>query len=574
MLNVEKSLSERFPRVFGNKPKFISRPFFALLRVLFHERAINQFVENNSSQKGLDFIESVLQYFNFSYQVSNTERENIPASGRVIIIANHPLGALDALALIKLVSEVRKDIKIVANELLMHLEPINNLLLPVDNFSSKSSKAAIKKIDDSLNGEEAVIIFPSGEVSRLGFKGIRDGRWKSGFLRLAKRSAAPILPVYINARNTSLFYGLSLIYKPLATLMLVDEMFRQRNKTIKFKIGACIPFTSVSNSTVNRRLQVKLIKKHLYRVARGKKGLLATENAIAHPESRQSLNQELQQSELLGTTKDGKQIYLFDCSANSSVMKEIGRLREVTFRKVGEGSGQRRDLDHYDQTYRQLVLWDEKALEIVGAYRIGEAKTLIKQHGAAGLYTSSLFNLGEGFNPYLENALELGRSFVQPRYWGSRALDYLWQGLGAYLKRHSDIRYLFGPVTISNSFPEPAKNLMVYFYQLYFGDQEIGVRANIPFIVSGESLEECKGLFTGIDYSTDFTQLKEHLSHFGVTVPTLYKQYSDLCEEGGVKFLDFGVDPGFSHCVDGFLLVDLHYLKASKRKRYIGEDNS
>ena len=147
-------------------------------------------------------------------------------------------------------------------------------------------------------------------------------------------------------------------------------------------------------------------------------------------------------------------------------MREIGRLREIAFRAVGEGSGNRRDVDPYDRYYEHLILWDVEDLEIVGAYRLGNTSQMLEAEQA--LYTQSLFNYTEQMTPYFDNGLELGRSFVQPKYWGKRSLDYLWYGIGAYLKKHPKIRYLFGPVTLSNSMPKAAKDLLVYFYKLHF----------------------------------------------------------------------------------------------------------
>jgi hypothetical protein len=171
--------------------------------------------------------------------------------------------------------------------------------------------------------------------------------------------------------------------------------------------------------------------------------------------------------------------------------------------------------------------------------------------------------------PYLDAGLELGRSFVQPRYWGKRSLEYLWYGIGAYLKRNPDIRYLFGGVSLSNSYPQAARDLMVYFYSLYFSDAACAAVSKQPYQLPQAILSELQQHFSGDNYLEDFTQLKHLLANMGVSVPTLYKQYSELCEPGGVKFLAFGTDPDFANCVDGLVLVDMTMLKASKKARYI-----
>ncbi|MCW8907698.1 MAG: lysophospholipid acyltransferase family protein, partial [Sedimenticola sp.] len=564
-------ITDRFPDFFETRSRLLSRPLVRILRILFNEREINRFLAENRGIRGLDFIEKVLEYFGLDYSLAAKELENIPPTGRVVIVANHPLGALDALALILMVSRVRKDIRVVANDLLSSLEPLQELLLPVDNFGGNSTRSHIRKIHDSLQQERAVIVFPAGEVSRLRPNGVRDVGWKSGFLKFAKRTSSPILPVYIEARNSRLFYGVSMLSKPLSALLLVNEMFRQRKSTIGFRIGECIPPHVLAESAIRPRAQVKMLRRHLYRIGQGKAGIFATEKSIAHPESRQFLRRELREADLLGATSDGKQIILSDWKADSCFIREIGRLRELSFRKVGEGTGQRRDIDSYDQYYRHLVLWDDSELEIAGAYRFGETGRIVSEGGLGQLYSASLFHLEPEFSSFCSHGLELGRSFVQPAFWGSRALDYLWQGLGAYVRHHPDVRYLFGPVSLSARYPAPARDLIIYYFSHYYGSEERLAESRNPYRISQGSLQECRRVFCGNDLKADFSELKHQLSLFNLTVPTLFKQYTELCEEGGVRFLAFGVDSQFADCVDGLILVDLDRIKPLKRKRYIGE---
>lgn len=568
MLNIEETLGEQYPRVFKGPSRVLARPLVSFLRLLLHEREINRFLEEHRGAQGLNFLERVLEHFSFGYRISNRERENIPASGRVVIVSNHPLGALDALALIQLVSEVRQDVKVVANELLTQLEPLRGLLLPVDNLNGASRKEQIRAVHQALAEEQAVIIFPAGEVSRLRLQGIRDRRWNSGFLRFARRANAPLLPVYIRARNSSLFYGASLLYKPLSGLLLVQEMFLQRARTISIRIGEIIPASSLCRPDIASRTLVKMVKRHLYRIGKGRNGVFVTEKAIAHPQPRQRLKAELKQASRLGVTRDDKVIYLFDYMTDSAVMKEIGRLRELSFRKVGEGSGNRRDLDRYDRSYRHLVLWDNEVLEIVGAYRIAEARLIIAHAGLDGLYTHTLFDLSKSFQQCQENALELGRSFVQPAYWGSRALDYLWQGIGAYLRKYPHIRHLYGPVSISDSYPKAARDALVHFYTRHYGQRRPAVRARLPYELDSAAQRELSAMMPGHDTAEDFQALRHYLQQFGLSIPTLYKQYSELCDPQGVHFLGFNIDPEFSNCLDGLICVDLDHLKPSKRQRY------
>ena len=292
---------------------------------------------------------------------------------------------------------------------------------------------------------------------------------------------------------------------------------------------------------------------------------------IAAAENPLQVRQELSRSELLGATKDGKQIFLFDATPDSACMNELGRLREITYRQVGEGTGLARDIDPYDAYYRHIVLWDDSASEIVGAYRIGEAWQIANSHGVDALYSQSIFQFTPAFEPYLDSAIELGRSFIQPHYWGSRALDYLWRGIGAYLSKHPQVRWLFGPVSISDAFPETAKYQLVHFYRTWFGNDQATVVARTGWPMPTDVSAKLAERYPGQDYAGEFKQLRQSLAELGTAVPTLFKQYSDLCEAGGVQFLDFGIDKAFADSLDGFILIDRDKLLPGKRKRYLGE---
>ena len=571
MLNIESALQKKFPK-FDQTSPWIKKPTLGLLKKISHEDDINQFLDTHQDLEGFDFIEQVLENFNFSYSISHRDRKNIPATGRVVIVANHPLGALDGMCLLKLVGEIRRDVKIVVNDMLMNFKAVEGLLLPVDNLTKSTQKSSVAAIIDCLNNDEAIIVFPAGEVSRIRPNGVRDGKWTNGFLTFAKKSNSPILPVYVNARNSSLFYSSSMVYKPLAGMLLAHEIFNKNSKTISMKVGQAIPYKQIAQLPLNKKATTRLIRSHLYRIAKGKPPLFTTEQTIVHPEERRAIKKELHQAELLGETKDGMKIYLFDYKSDSAVMNEIGRLREFTFRQVGEGTGKKLDLDRYDRGYRHLVLWDEKELEIAGSYRLAEVNNLMTKDNSRGIYSQELFDYDrEVVAPYFEKGIELGRSFVSPKYWGKRSLDYLWYGIGAYLKSYPNIRYLFGPVSLSNSYPDFAKALIVTFYQHYFQAQEQLATATVPYRVSGELTQQVNEVITGIDYAADFKALRQQLVHMNVSVPTLYKQYSDLCEEGGVSFIDFNIDADFADCIDGLVMVDLHKLKPAKRKRYLGD---
>ncbi|ATC95417.1 GNAT family N-acyltransferase [Pseudoalteromonas tunicata] len=567
MINVENVVENNLPQL-NNSPKLKSIVTKGL-GYLLHEQEFVNFAAQYPHLKGIEFVEQVLEELEFKTRFNPQQIDNIPTEGKVVIVSNHPIGSLDALALINLLHQVRKDIKVVANRMLMAIEPMHNLLLPVNNLSGNSKKRELANISQHLKNEGALLIFPAGEVSRLSPTGIKDGTWNSGFLRFASKCHAPILPIQIIAKNSPLFYGTSMIYKPLASLLLVQEMFKQRHKSLEFEIGSPIAPEAYTLDNVSDKVVAELIKKQLYRLNSKKELPFKTQNPIAQPECRKSLKQAIEATELLGMTQDKMQIRLYRYDGSSPIFRELGRLREIAFRAVGEGTGKRRDIDKYDMTYQHLVLWDNDQLEIVGAYRLADADTITEKEGHDGLYTASLFNYLPTMQPYFAQGLELGRSFVQPKYWGKRSLDYLWYGIGAFITRYPKYRYLFGPVSISNSLPMTAKSLLVYYYQHYFPAANTLAQPQCPFISDANQQAEFEGIFVGNDAKADFVTLKHLLANMGVQIPTLLKQYSDLCHDNGVQFLSFSVDPEFNYCVDGLVLVDLEALKEQKIKRYL-----
>lgn len=558
MINVEELVLKKYPKLKNNK--IVKNAISKFSDSIIHQNEINEFVNKNDHLGSYEFIDDVLDYFNFNFTVLDKEIENIPSSGRVVIVANHPLGALDSFALIKLVSRVRKDIKIVANDFLKEFKSLDSILIHINNFRARQKKEAIENIYESLDNDMALIIFPSGEVSRASATGIKDKKWNKGFLKFAYRSNSPILPIFIGGKNSKTFYSISAINKKLSTLLLANEMFNQKNKTIEISVGEIIPNENIIPKGLEQAEIIDLYKKHVYSL-KSNKSFFITQKSIAHPENSRSIKKELKNSELLGQTKDNKKIYLYSSSDNNSILlNEIGRLRELSFRKVGEGINKKRDIDKYDRYYKHIVLWDEENLEVVGAYRIGECKSIVDEFGKNALYTTTLFHLNDNFDKYLVDAIELGRSFVQPKYWGSRALDYLWYGIGAYVKKNPNIKYLFGALSLSANYPKIAKDTILYYYDKNYKDEKNLVEAKIPY--------NFKADFNDTQYQEDFKSLKKSLSMMGVSVPTLYKQYSDICEDGGIKFCAYNIDPNFSNCIDSFILVEIEKIKASHTKRY------
>jgi hypothetical protein len=296
---------------------------------------------------------------------------------------------------------------------------------------------------------------------------------------------------------------------------------------------------------------------------------------IAEPESRDHVEEELLCCELLGETLDNKAIFLYKPQTEAGytcLLREIGRLREEAFRLVGEGTGQESDVDAYDLYYMHIILWDRHDREIVGAYRLCRTN-IIFDASPRRIYTASLFQYLPAAEPILTAGLELGRSFVQEKYWGSRSLDYLWSGIAAFLRRHPEYRYLLGAVSISNDLSLYAKELLVGYYRRFYGSEQMLVKCKQPFQISDKGQAHSADVFEGLDARQAFVVLKKQLRYLGYVVPVLYKQYTELTDEGGSRFLGFNIDPDFNDCIDGLVVVDIQKITQLKRKRY-GLDRS
>ena len=567
MIDVAQTVVDRIPALGQGYGRALARPLGDLLRRVVRETDLRRALDAAGDARGFAFVARVLEHLDFDYRVAPTDRAHIPAEGRVVIVANHPLGGLDALGLLHLVGSVRRDVVVLANDVLLQLDPLRELLLPLDVFGSGGGHG-LRAAYRALAREMAVIVFPAGEVSRIRPSGVRDRAWSSGFLRFARQSGSPVLPVHLAARNSALFYGASMLARPLATLMLPRELLRGRGGRMDVTVGAPVPAAALSGMD-DRRLAARM-RLHVYRLARRRPPAFATTSTIAHPEPVQAVRQAVMAGQLLGSTTDGKQIRLLDAAADNPALREIGRLREIAFRRVGEGTGLRRDLDRFDPHYRHIVLWDDAALEIAGAYRLGDIGRLLDRQGLDGLYSATLFDYTGAALPQLRQGVELGRSFVQPRYWGSRSLDYLWQGIGAFLRVHPEVRYLIGPVSLSAQLPDAVRAWIVAYHSTYFSDQDVIASAKNPYALPGRVAEQAGRAFAGLDAAGAARVLKARLAELDASLPTLYRQYVELCEPDGVRFWGFGVDPDFGGCVDGLIRIDLQRLRPAKRARYLG----
>lgn len=565
MPQLQDHIRQRYPHWFRGRRGRVAVPVVRAMERWTRLDRVEAFLRGHAGLGGFDFVRAALRHLDADYTIDPAALARIPASGRLLIIANHPSGAIDALALLDAVGQVRRDVRIVANQMLSALTPLSELLLPVRVFGGRAGADSIRAIEAALARGECVLMFPAGEVSRLSPRGVRDGRWRTGFARLARRSGAPVLPIRVQARNSALFYGASAVFKPAATMLLAREMFMRRRRPLALQVGEAVTIPAQADE---RRVIAEL-RAALYRLGDGATDAAPMVEPLAEAEPAQEVAAGIDNMRLLGSTLDGKQIRVGRFAADAPLLRELGRLRELTFREVGEGTGRARDIDAYDAWYEHLVLWDAGRGAIAGAYRVARGAQVLAERGLPGLYTASLFRYAEAAVPRIAAGMELGRSFVVPEYWNSRSLDDLWQGIGAYLRAHPEVRYLFGPVSISAALPASARDALVGYYTRYYGGGDGLARALRPFAYFDAPPD-----YGALDAETAFKVLRQNLDALGSRVPTLYKQYAELCEPGGARFLAFGVDPDFSNAIDGLIEVDLAAMRPHKRRRYLREQES
>lgn len=571
-IQLEEILKSNLGKNYTSLPKSLKVKVYKFLYKLLKIRDINEFLSKYFHLRNFDFLNQYFEDSNFSYLIKSTEKHNIPAQGKVIIIANHPLAGIDSMALLAAVGEIRSDVKIVINDILMEFDNLHDLFIPTSLYNKSGSRLTHKMLTESIQNDEAVIIFPAGEVSRLGFKGIRDRKWSKSVVFLARKYDVPIVPVFVEGRNSWLFYFLSSIWSVLGTLLIPSEFMKFKNKTISFVIGNPILPKNLFQNDENDVLILQKLRREVYNLKHNRKRIFKTDKAIIKEIERNVIQEELSKSQLLGKTNDGKSIYLCKFSDSYNIIKEIGRLREITFRKIGAGSGNRIDINKFDRFYNHIVLWDEDNKEIIGSYRIAKTKEILDIHGKEALYTNSLFTYNPEFEHILGKTLESGRSFIQEHYWGSSALDYIWQGLGAFLSQNPQIKYLIGAVSISDEYPLEIREMIVYHYKKWYKAPENYAVARHPFTLSNEREKELRIFFDGNNHTEDFKKMKRTLIDKGISLPVLYRRYIELCEYGGASFVDFTVNVGFSDVIDGLLVLEIDKFNQEARERYLVPD--
>ena len=544
-----------------------------ILMMLLRINKINKLYSDISHLQGIEFIDKLIEELKISFEVSEEELNRIPRTGAFISVSNHPFGGIDGMLLVKVLSLVRPDIKILANFLMQKVEPVKEFILPVNPFEDlkdvKSSVTGIKHALLHLKNGLPLGVFPAGEVSSYNQVsiGITDKEWQTSALKMIKKAGVPVVPVYFQGSNSRLFHLLGLIHPNLRTVRLPYELFNKKRKVIRLRIGNPISvkdqneFTDISRYgrflraktySLGSALEVqKFFRPSIFRSKKEEEIIPAVD-----PLKIESEIAKLREKNLLFESGEF-QVFCTPSFCIPAIMNELGRLREITFRQVGEGTNRSIDIDEFDLYYNQLFIWDSLEKKIVGAYRVGLGKEIMQQYGIHGFYTQSLFKMSRRVYPALEQSLELGRSFIVSEYQKKPLpLFMLWKGILYFLLKNPEYRYLVGPVSISNRFSNFSKGMIIKYIMENHYNKEIGryIKPRTKFVPTGFQDVDTEIIMESSSDLNKFDKFIKDVDMSNYTMPVLLKKYLKL----NGRIVGFNIDPKFNNALDGLLFLDLY----------------
>ncbi|MGC4128497.1 MAG: lysophospholipid acyltransferase family protein [Bergeyella sp.] len=578
---------------------FLKSPAASLIMRLSKINEVNNLYNKLKDKTGKEFFDSFVREQDLKYVVFEEDLAKIPKTGPFIVVSNHPLGAIDGILMCKIFSEIRPDFKVMGNFLLQKIKPMEPYVISVNPFEGErkkiqSSSGGMRETLKHLENGGCVGIFPAGEVSNKNnpFNEVRDKEWEKPALKLIKIAKVPVIPMYFHATNSRLFYNISKIHPDLQTLMLPAEMMRKRDNPIRIRIGK-----AVSAKVIDEQEDIKelgeLLQNRIYMLKSYYEKRKSIPEILKIPNLKLNLafdkDENIVQNIIGETPKDdilkeiiklretdkvlfkngNYEVFFTGYEEIPSIMREIGRQREITFRAVGEGSNLPFDLDEYDKHYFHLFLWDNDNEKIAGAYRMGLGKEIMKKMGISGFYTASLFEFDQELQPFFRKVIEMGRAYISQEYQQKPLpLFLLWRGIVHVCLRNPDHKFLMGGVSISNKFSEFSKSLMIEFMRSHYYDSAVAQYVHPKHEFKVKLKERDKNIFFD-EVESDLNKLDKVIDDLEpeMRLPVLIKKYI----KQNAKVIAFNVDPSFNDAIDGLMYIRISDLPESTIKPVLEE---
>lgn len=556
----------------------ISRGLMTWLRI----RDLNAVYDIFQHLEGLEFIDAVLDYLQISVDISAADRKRLPKSGPFIVVANHPLGGIDGLILLKILLTYHPETKVMANFLLAKIRPVAKYICQVNPFETRkeafSSLGGLREALAQLRAGHPLAIFPAGEVAtrKNGWLGaVDDKNWSESVLKLIKKAKVAVVPFFFHAKNSELFYFLSGIHHNFRTASLASEVLKARHKTVKLRIGHPISLeeqeqfgdlaaygqylrrrTFVLGAALPKRGRARLRRLPLAPAAKAVAEAVAAERlAVAF--------EDMQDQEAHLFTAGKFQVFFTQLPFSSPILQELGQLRERTFRAVGEGTNKAFDLDKYDAYYHHLLLWNTEEKEIAGAYRLGLGQEIWEKHGIAGFYLSDLFHFKPSVYSRFKQGIEMGRALVTQDYQKKLLpLFLLWRGIGLVTERYPSYRYLIGAASISSAYSAYSQSLMLAYLEQAHADPALYGQAQGKRKFKSVLKKKDQSLLLGLgpEDLAKVDRMIQEIEPQGLQIPILIKKY--LLQQA--KVLGFNVDPAFNNAIDTLVCIEVGQLQNLK----------
>ena len=563
-----------------------------LLMKVLKISTLNEIYDKTKHLQNVEFLDAILNEFQIKFEIPEEDFKRLPKDGAYITISNHPLGGIDGALLLKLMLEKEPNFKIIANFLLHRIEPMKQYIMPVNPFEdhkkAKSSVIGIKETLRHLSDGNPLGIFPAGEVST--YKDgelIVDKTWEQGAIKVIRKAQVPVVPIYFHAKNSRLFYFLSKINPILRTAKLPSEVFSQKNRIIKVRIGKPISVVE-QNEYKTIEEYSEFLRRKTYMLSNSfneKSKMLSPQNLalnlktpkvpkeIVFPANLEKMIAEVEQLKATDCRffqSKNYEVFFTKASNIPTILHEIGRLREITFREVGEGTNESIDTDKYDQYYHHMFLWDDNTKRVAGAYRMGLGSEIYPKYGMEGFYLNDLFRFDSELHDMMKHSIEMGRAFIVKDYQQKpMPLFLLWRGIIHTTLRYPEHKFLLGGVSISNQFTDFSKSLMIEFMKSNYYDPYIAqyIKPKKEFKVK---LKDADKDFIFDEAEADlnkFDKIIDELEPGNLRLPVLIKKYL----KQNARLVAFNVDPLFNNAIDGLMYIRIADIPESTMRPVMEE---